>query len=55
MSGKFGVTDGPESDEDIIVIHLGHLSEAEYDAVVKSVIAFMNTRWPNIRNLGIDS
>lgn len=53
--GAFGQTDGMEPDEDVIVIHLGHLSESEYDAVVKSVIAFMNTRWPNVAQIGWDS
>ena len=53
--GAFGQTDGMELDEDVIVIHLGHLSESEYDAVLKSVIAFMNTRWPNVAQIGRDS
>ena len=44
----FEKTDGPGPDEDIIVIHLGRtLSELEYKAVLDSVIAFMNKRWPN--------
>lgn len=54
MAG-FGLTDGPDAGEDTIVIHLGHLSESQYDAVVKSVIEFMNKRWPNIAHIGIDS
>ena len=44
----FEKTNGPGPDEDIIVIHLGRtLSELEYKAVLDSVIAFMNKRWPN--------
>lgn len=36
-----------EQEEDIIVIHLGRtLTERQYEEVVKSVIAFMNKRWP---------
>lgn len=53
--GAFGQTDGMEPNEDVIVIHLGHLSESEYDTVLKSVIAFMNTRWPNVAQIGRDS
>lgn len=35
-------------DEDTIVIHLGKvLSEEEYRAVVSSMIAFLNKRYPN--------
>lgn len=35
-------------DEDLIVIHLGKvLPEEEYSAVVSSVIAFLNQRFPN--------
>lgn len=45
---QFEKTDGPEPDEDIIIIHLWRtLSELEYKAVLDSVIAFMNKRWPN--------
>ncbi len=52
----FNKTDGPtDPDEDIIVIHLGHLSDAQYEAVQESIIAFMNARWPNLSNIGIDS
>jgi hypothetical protein len=55
MAG-FGRTDGPQNaDEDVIVLHLGHLSEERYNKVVESVIAFMNTRWPDLTNVGIDS
>ena len=54
MAG-FGQTDGPELGEDTIVIHVGHLSDEQYNTVVKSVIAFMNARWPNLAKIGIDS
>lgn len=38
-----------EEDEDIITIHLGvNLSEEKYNEVVASVIAFMNSRWPDL-------
>ena len=37
-----------ENSEDTIVIHLGRvLSDEEYKAVVDSVVAFMNKRWPD--------
>ena len=50
------MTDGPGPDEDIIVIHLGRvLPDAAYNAVVQSIIAFMNKRWPNVCQIGIDS
>lgn len=52
---EFGILDGPVANDDKIVIHLGHLSQAQYDKVVESVIAFMNQRWPNLAKLGIDS
>lgn len=52
---EFGQTDGPEPGEDTIVIHLGHLSQTQYDAVVKSIVEFMNRRWPNVRQIGIDN
>ena len=53
---KFGVTEGlRDPDEDIIVIHLGHLSEERYKAVADSVIAFMNKRWPDVKNVGINN
>lgn len=43
-------------DEDTIVIHLGRvLSQDEYEAVLKSIIAFMNMRWPNVMQLGRDN
>ena len=36
-------------DEDIITIHLGKvLTEEQYNEVVKSIVAFMNTRWPGL-------
>lgn len=36
------------NDDDVIVIHLGKsLSVAEYDAVVASIVAFLNKRYPN--------
>lgn len=55
MAG-FGKTDGPQDpDEDVIVIHLGHLSHKQYDKVVESVIAFLNQRWPNVAKLGVDN
>ena len=48
------VKDGPlVPDDDIIVIHVGRLSHAQYDAVVKSIVEFMNRRWPNVKQLGI--
>lgn len=54
MAG-FGKTDGPELGEDTIVIHVGYLTDEQYNTVVKSVIAFMNARWPNLSKIGIDS
>jgi len=55
MAG-FGKTDGPQDpNEDVIIIHLGHLTDAQFEAVQKSVIAFMNARWPNLSKIGIDS
>lgn len=55
MAG-FGKTDGPrDPDEDVIVIHLGHLSDEQFERIQQSIIAFMNTRWPNPSNIGIDS
>ena len=36
-------------DEDIITIHLGKmLPEEQYNEVVRSVVAFMNKRWPGL-------
>lgn len=55
MAG-FGKTDGPQDpDEDIIIIHLGHLNDEQYHRVVESITAFMNARWSNLSNIGIDS
>ena len=53
--GQFDIIDGPVADDDKIVIHLGHLTQAQYDKVVESVIAFMNQRWPNLMQLGVDN
>ena len=53
---EFGRTSGPQDpDEDIIVIHLGHLSDERYNRVVESVVAFMNNRWPDVTLMGIDN
>ena len=52
---KFGETEGCDPDEDIIIIHLGHISQERYGAVLKSVTAFMNARWPNVGQIGMDS
>lgn len=55
MAG-FSKTDGPaDPNEDVIVIHLGHLTDEQYNRVVESIMAFMDTRWPNIAHIGIDS
>lgn len=55
MAG-FGKTNGSQDpNEDVIVIHLGHLSDKQFERVQQSIIAFMNTRWPNLSNIGIDS
>lgn len=57
MAG-FDKTNGPQDpaqNEDVIVIHLGHLSNEQFERVQQSIIAFMNTRWPNLSNIGIDS
>ena len=55
MAG-FGQTDGPaDPNEDVIIIHLGHnLTDEQFNRVQESVIAFMNARWPNLGNIGID-
>ncbi len=43
------MTHDEELDEDIITIHLGKvLTEEQYNEVVKSIVAFMNTRWPGL-------
>ena len=56
MAG-FSKTDGPaDPNEDVIIIHLGRsLTDEQFERVQRSVIAFMNARWPNIANIGIDS
>ena len=55
MAG-FGKTDGPQDPgEDVIIIHSGHLTDEQFERVRQSIIAFMNVRWPNIANIGIDS
>ena len=50
---SLGITDN--SDEDLIIIHVGHLTDEQYEKVAKSVIAFMNQRWPDVRLLGRDN
>lgn len=53
---RFGKIDGPQDpDESVIVIRLGHLSDEQFERVSQSIIAFMNARWPNLSNIGIDS
>lgn len=56
MAG-FSKTDGPtEPNEDVIIIHLGRsLTGEQFERVQQSVIAFMNARWPNVENIGIDN
>ena len=56
MAG-FGKTDGPaDPNEDVIIIHLGRsLTDEQFERVQHSVIAFMNARWPNLDQVGIDS
>ena len=55
MAG-FSKTDGPQDPgEDVIIIHLGHLTDEQYNRVVESIMAFMNARGPNIAHIGIDS
>jgi len=51
----FDKTDSPEPDEDVIVIHLGKLTDEQYNRVVDSVISFMNARWPHLAHIGIDN
>ena len=42
--------------EDVIIIHLGRtLSVEQFERVQRSVMAFMNARWPDIGNIGIDT
>jgi hypothetical protein len=39
-----------EKDEDVIIIHLGRvLSEEQFSEVEKSIVAFMNKRWPDLQ------
>lgn len=52
---NFGRTDGPKDDEDVIIIHVGHLSEERYNRVVQSIVEFMNKRWPDVKTMGIDN
>lgn len=56
MAG-FGNTDGPtDPNEDVIIIHLGRsLSDEQFERVQRSVIAFMNARWPDVARIGIDN
>lgn len=55
MAG-FSKTNGPaDRDEDVIIIHLGHLTDEQFERVQQSIIAFMNARWPNIAHIGIDN
>lgn len=52
--GRFGKTDGPQDpDEDVIIIHLGHLSDERYNRVVESITAFMNARGRILKILGL--
>lgn len=56
MAG-FSKTDGPtDPNEDVIIIHLGRsLTDEQFERVQRSVIAFMNARWPDVANIGIDN
>ncbi len=56
MAG-FGKMSGPgDPNGDIIVIHLGKsLTDEQFERVQNSVIAFMNARWPNVADIGIDN
>lgn len=56
MAG-FSKTDGPaDPNEDVIIIRLGRsLTDEQFERVQQSVIAFMNARWPNVANIGIDN
>ncbi len=56
MAG-FSKTDGPtEPNEDVIIIHLGRiLTDEQFERVQHSVIEFMNARWPDVANIGIDN
>lgn len=52
---RFGKTEDFDTDEDVIVIHVGHLTDEQYNRVVDSLVAFMNARWPNLSKIGIDN
>ena len=52
---NFDRTGQPKDDEDLIIIHVGHLSVERYNRVVESIIAFMNKRWPDFKTMGIDN
>ena len=56
MAG-FSKTDGPtDPNEDVIIIHLGRsLTDEQFERVQRSVIAFMNARWPDVAHIGIDN
>ena len=48
-----GLTD---PDGDVIIIHLGRiLTDEQFEQVQHSVIEFMNARWPDMANIGIDN
>lgn len=52
---NFDRTGQPKDDEDLIIIHVGHLSDERYNRVVQSIIAFINKRWPDVKTMGIDN
>lgn len=52
---RFGKIEDFDTDEDVIVIHVGHLTDEQYNRVVDSIMAFMNARWPNLSKIGIDN
>ena len=56
MAG-FSKIDGPaDPNEDVIIIRLGRsLTEEQFERVQRSIIAFMNVRWPDIAHVGIDN
>ena len=56
MAG-FSKMDGPAyPNEDVIIIHLGRsLTDEQFERVQRSVIAFMNARWPDVAHIGIDN
>lgn len=55
--GGFCKTIGPsDPNDDVIIIHLvRNLTDEQFERVQNSIIAFMNARWPNVGNIGIDS